>query len=74
MEALPQLVSAAQAAGRTFPPTHPIVYVDPRTGLRVNAGAAVPMSGPGAGNLNLRPPSRARDLVGGLWINKLVAH
>lgn len=73
LTALPTLISAVRSAGRAFPIEHPIVYVDPRTGLRVAAGLAVFMSGPGTGNLNLGSPADLAHLIGKDWIDKLKA-
>lgn len=54
------------------PPTHPVVWVDPRTGTRWRAAEARTKSGPGTGNLNLIEPARG-TLRNGAWIDSLVA-
>lgn len=76
--AYPTLKATAEAAGREVPPSHPVVYVDPRTGTRVTAAQAVILSGPrsagvAAAALELQEPPTSTHLARGGWIERLRA-
>ena len=46
VEQYPVLTTAARALNQPVPPQFPLIYVDPRTQMRVTAGVAVLISGP----------------------------